>query len=181
MNTTNRNYKKLNKSNAKEKMNLDKDRNGDKPQLRSFSSVRHFGKTVYIGNMSYNKKEKDIRYLFAKYGKIDFLEIIADPETGKSKGFAFVKMFKESEAAIAIKELNGKIIDGRTLKVSEAKEQPQQKNKRYESKNYKNDANKEDEFTVANKKPARKKKINGLDILFKNTKSTPKNSNLKAR
>ncbi|MFZ8934556.1 MAG: RNA recognition motif domain-containing protein [Bacteriovoracaceae bacterium] len=76
--------------------------------------------TVYIGNMSYKKDENGILGLFKKFGYIQHIHIVPGPKGHKSKGIAFVKMSQKDEALKAVKELNGKIVDGRTLKVSVA-------------------------------------------------------------
>lgn len=74
--------------------------------------------TVYIGNLKYDRDERDIKELFSEFGSVKSVDIVLDPETEKSKGIAFVKMFDNKEAQTAIKALNGAIFDGRTLKVS---------------------------------------------------------------
>lgn len=74
--------------------------------------------TVYIGNLKYDRDERDIKELFSEFGKVKDVAIVLDPETEKSKGIAFVKMFEAKEANTAIKALNGANFDGRTLKVS---------------------------------------------------------------
>lgn len=78
--------------------------------------------TIYIGNMSYQKKERDIKQLFSKYGEVSYVRLMLDPETSKSRGFAFVQMKDKKLAKLAIEKLNGQQLDGRTLKVSIAKE-----------------------------------------------------------
>lgn len=74
--------------------------------------------TVYIGNLKYERDERDIRELFTEFGAVKSVEIVLDPDTERSKGIAFVKMFEAKEAQTAIKALNGAKFDGRTLKVS---------------------------------------------------------------
>lgn len=76
--------------------------------------------TVYIGNLKYDRDERDIKELFSEFGTVKSVDIVLDPETEKSKGIAFVKMFELKEAQTAIKALNGAQFDGRTLKVSVA-------------------------------------------------------------
>ena len=78
------------------------------------------GKMIYIGNLKYNIDEKELAGIFRKFGKVKEVNLVRIPKTEKSKGIAFVNMFKADEADKAIKSLNGKIIDGRTVKVSEA-------------------------------------------------------------
>ncbi len=90
--------------------------------------------TVYIGNMIYAKDEKDILNMFKKYGYVSFVRINRDKKSNRSKGFAFVQMSNLNEAQEAIKNLDGKEVDGRTLKVSLAiesqKNRPSRKKRR---------------------------------------------------
>lgn len=76
---------------------------------------------IYVGNLSYNTTEDQIREAFAQVGETQSVELITDRHSGQSKGFAFVEMPNEDEAKSAIEQLNGKDIDGRSLNVSEAK------------------------------------------------------------
>ena len=78
--------------------------------------------TIYIGNLSYRKKERDLEYIFRKFGKVSYVRLILDTVKHTSKGIAFIQMPNKSEAEKAILGLNGKQMDGRTLKVSIAKE-----------------------------------------------------------
>ena len=77
---------------------------------------------IYVGNLSYQLDDMDVRKIFEEYGEIYSVKLISDKYTGKSKGFAFVKMSNEKEGQVAIKELNGKEIQGRQIKVNEARE-----------------------------------------------------------
>ncbi|MBT4791447.1 MAG: RNA-binding protein [Halobacteriovoraceae bacterium] len=77
---------------------------------------------IYVGNLKYTKSELDIKKMFKVYGKVGRANIVIDRKTEKSKGIAFVQMFNQQDAINAIKELNGKEVDGRTLKVSVALE-----------------------------------------------------------
>jgi RNA recognition motif-containing protein len=76
---------------------------------------------LYVGNLSFNTTEGDIRRLFEPYGAVGSCTLIMDKFTGKSRGFAFVEMSTPAEAAKAIAELHGKAVDGRPLTVNEAK------------------------------------------------------------
>lgn len=76
------------------------------------------GSTIYIGNLTYNKTQVQIKDLFAKFGPVKYVKIVTDTTTGKSKGIAFVQMPNKLEAAKAIKSLNNTVLDERTLKVS---------------------------------------------------------------
>ncbi len=80
-------------------------------------------KKIYVGNLSYNVKEDDLRRLFEQMGEVTSAKIITDPATGRSKGFGFVEMTSDEEADKAISSLDGTVLMDRTLKVSEAKPQ----------------------------------------------------------
>jgi len=79
------------------------------------------GSKLYVGNLSYNITGSDLEQLFAKHGTVQSAEVIADRETGRSKGFGFVQMGSDDEAQAAIAALNGQEHDGRALTVNEAK------------------------------------------------------------
>ena len=88
---------------------------------------------LYVGNLSYNTTEDDLRSLFSNSGTVTSVALIKDRSTGQSKGFAFVEMSSQNEAEQAIKDLNGKSIDNRNIKVNIAR--PPEK-KRSNSDNY---------------------------------------------
>ena len=100
-------------------MEKHKDKKEKKP-AKTIEKSKDTGKTVYIGNLNYRRDEEGIKFLFSKFGKVKSVEIMTDPDGEKKLGYAFVRMYRTSEALLAIKSLNGKIVDGRTLKVSEA-------------------------------------------------------------
>ena len=75
---------------------------------------------MYVGNLSYNVKESDLRQVMEEYGVVESVKLITDRETRRSKGFAFVEMPESSEASNAIKELNGAEYAGRPMAVKEA-------------------------------------------------------------
>ena len=77
---------------------------------------------LYVGNLSYNATDEDLRNLFSKFGAIQSVEIIKDRYTGQSKGFGFVEMSTSEEAQKAL-ELNGTDFLGRNINVSEARPQ----------------------------------------------------------
>ena len=79
------------------------------------------GKTVYVGNMSSEITDDRLRELFAEHGEVNEVRLITDHYTGRPRGFAFVDMATEEAARTAISELNGQNVDGRELKVAEAK------------------------------------------------------------
>ena len=79
------------------------------------------GKKLYVGNMSYDMDSSGLQELFSAHGTVQSAEIISDRETGRSKGFGFVEMGSDAEAAAAISALNGQEHGGRALTVNEAK------------------------------------------------------------
>ena len=79
------------------------------------------GSKLYVGNLSYGTTSSDLEQLFAQHGTVSSAEVIADRETGRSKGFGFVQMGSDDEAQAAIAALNGQQHDGRALTVNEAK------------------------------------------------------------
>src|SRR5690242_21758430 len=79
------------------------------------------GSKLYVGNLSYNTTGSDLEQLFSQHGTVQSAEVIADRDTGRSKGFGFVQMGSDQEAQAAIAALNGQEQDGRALTVNEAK------------------------------------------------------------
>jgi RNA recognition motif-containing protein len=79
------------------------------------------GKKLYVGNLSYDVDSSALQELFGQHGNVQSAEIIADRETGRSKGFGFVEFSTDEEAQAAIAALNGQQHGGRTLTVNEAK------------------------------------------------------------
>ena len=79
------------------------------------------GKKLYVGNLSYSANNADLEGLFTPFGTVRSVEVIQDRETGRGKGFAFVEMASDQEAAAAIAGLSGKEHDGRNLTVNEAR------------------------------------------------------------
>jgi RNA recognition motif-containing protein len=77
---------------------------------------------IYVGNLSFQITEQDLRSEFEQFGKVDRAVIINDKMTGKSKGFGFVEMPNAAEAETAIKRLDGVSVKGRNLKVNEARQ-----------------------------------------------------------
>lgn len=78
---------------------------------------------IYVGNLSFQTTNQDLNDLFGAVGAVESANIIEDRETGRSRGFGFVEMANSEDGDKAIAELNGKEVDGRTLKVNEAKPQ----------------------------------------------------------
>jgi RNA recognition motif-containing protein len=79
------------------------------------------GTRLYVGNLSFNTMEEDVRSLFSKSGTVLNCDLITDKFTGKSRGFAFVEMSSQADAEKAINDLNGKECDGRVLTVNVAR------------------------------------------------------------
>lgn len=77
-------------------------------------------KSLFVGNMSFRTTEADLTALFQPFGQIGRIHIVTDRETGRARGFAFVEMPNDAEAAKAIAALDGKEFGGRNLKVNEA-------------------------------------------------------------
>jgi cold-inducible RNA-binding protein len=75
---------------------------------------------IYVGNLPFSATEDTVRQLFAQHGTVDSVALISDRDTGQPRGFGFVEMTQNSEAARAIQSLNGFQMDGRSLKVNEA-------------------------------------------------------------
>ena len=89
---------------------------------------------IYVGNLAYSVTDDDLRELFSEFGEVRSASVISDKATGQSKGFGFVEMKDNSAADTAIKDLNGKQVKGRALKVNEAKpraDRPPQRGPRY--------------------------------------------------
>ncbi len=78
---------------------------------------------LYVGNLSFNTSNQDLNDLFGAIGQVESSNVIEDRETGRSRGFGFVEMASQADGEKAIAELNGKEVDGRTIKVNEAKPQ----------------------------------------------------------
>jgi RNA recognition motif-containing protein len=76
---------------------------------------------IYVGNLPYNTGENELRSVFEEHGTVDTVKVIVDRMTARSKGFGFVEMPDEEEAKAAIDALNGKEMEGRPLKVNEAR------------------------------------------------------------
>lgn len=76
---------------------------------------------IYVGNLSYNMTDDELREIFAQHGAVSSCKIIIDRETNRSKGFGFVEMDNSSEAESAIQALNGSDVGGRSLRVNEAR------------------------------------------------------------
>lgn len=82
-------------------------------------------KNLFVGNMSFQTTEDQLRTLFEPLGQITRVRIMTDRDTGRARGFAFVEMPNDEEATKAIAALNGKEVGGRALNVNEARPKPE--------------------------------------------------------
>ena len=76
---------------------------------------------IYVGNLSWSSTEDSVRALFEAHGEVESVKIITDRYTGRSRGFGFVEMPNDEEGRAAVSALDGKDLDGRALKVDEAR------------------------------------------------------------
>ena len=76
---------------------------------------------IYVGNLSYDTVEDELRELFSTYGAVESVKIISDQFTGRSRGFGFIEMASREEGMTAIGELDSKEFGGRPLKINEAR------------------------------------------------------------
>jgi cold-inducible RNA-binding protein len=80
---------------------------------------------IFVGNLSFQTTEDDLLATFSQYGRVERVNIVTHRDSGQSRGFAFVEMTERREAETAISQLNGAELNGRTLKVNEARPKPQ--------------------------------------------------------
>ncbi len=80
---------------------------------------------IYVGNLSYNTTNDDLKEAFEKFGTVESAVVVVDKIDGRSKGFGFVEMSSESEAKDAIDGMDGQELNGRALKVNESKPRPE--------------------------------------------------------
>ena len=78
-------------------------------------------KNIFVGNLSFNTNEDELRQLFESYGQVDRVSIMTDRDTGRSRGFGFVEMSSNEDGEKAIAALNGSQVGGRTINVNEAR------------------------------------------------------------
>jgi len=76
---------------------------------------------IYVGNLSFDTNGESLKAAFSAFGEVSTADVVADRDTGKSRGFGFVEMPVQAAAEAAIKGLNGKEVDGRALNVNEAR------------------------------------------------------------
>jgi len=82
-------------------------------------------KKIYVGNLSYDWSDDDLKALFTPHGEVNSATVIMDRETGRSRGFGFVEMEDDDQAVAAIEALNGQEAGGRALNVNEARPREQ--------------------------------------------------------
>jgi RNA recognition motif-containing protein len=82
------------------------------------------GKRLYVGNLAFSTTEEALRDAFAEFGEVVEAKLMIERETGRSRGFAFVELATNEAATKAIEQMNGAVIDGRSLRVNEAEERP---------------------------------------------------------
>jgi cold-inducible RNA-binding protein len=78
-------------------------------------------KNIFVGNLSFNTNEDELRQIFEGYGQVDRVSIMTDRDTGRSRGFGFVEMASNEDGEKAIAGLNGSQVGGRTINVNEAR------------------------------------------------------------
>jgi len=88
-------------------------------------------KKLYVGNISYSTTEDQLEDLFSQYGTVLNVNIVTDRYTNRSKGFGFVEMEEDDAAQAAISAINSTELDGRELRVDEARERRPRQNNRY--------------------------------------------------
>ncbi|MBV9019868.1 MAG: RNA-binding protein [Chloroflexi bacterium] len=89
---------------------------------------------LYVGGLPYQTTEQELIELFEQVGQVTFATIITDRDTGRSKGFGFVQMSDDQIARTAIEQLNGSLLGGRTITVSEARERPPTGNRGFQGR-----------------------------------------------
>ncbi|MBL7665798.1 MAG: hypothetical protein JNM93_11745 [Bacteriovoracaceae bacterium] len=155
--------------------------------MKNSNSKKIHYTTLYVGNLNYTRDEKGVSKLFSKFGKVQSVKLILRPNTDLRSGVAFVEMINKDEAMEAVKALNGRQIDGRTLKTSIAKERDwfevvSEDEKKMAFDVTTNDKNKKiaprtrrvekpvyqkEPVEAAEFKPKKKRRKSGLEILFK--------------
>jgi len=91
---------------------------------------------IYVSNLGFNVQDEDLKGLFTGYGAVASAKVITDKFTNQSRGFGFVEMADDTAAQKAMKELNGVMVDGRSIKVSEARPREDRNSNRSGFKRY---------------------------------------------
>lgn len=84
---------------------------------------------IYVGNLAYSVTEDELRSAFAQFGEVSSCNVITDKFTGQSKGFGFVEMSNDDEADAAIKALNDTALNGRNMRVNQARPRPERQSR----------------------------------------------------
>jgi RNA recognition motif-containing protein len=92
--------------------------------LTRYRIEREMGKKVFVGGLSWNTNDETLRQAFERFGHVDEAKVIQDRDTGRSRGFGFVTFGDEQSAQNAVTGMDGKELDGRTVKVNEAEDKP---------------------------------------------------------
>jgi RNA recognition motif-containing protein len=95
----------------------------DASDIKSKEGIKHMAMKLYVGGLAYAVTDQELEQLFAEQGKVVSATVIKDRDSGQSKGFGFVEMEDIKEAQNAIKELNGKELNGRAIMVNQARPQ----------------------------------------------------------
>lgn len=90
---------------------------------------------IYVSNLNFNLQSEDLRDFFTPYGEVTSAKIISDRETGRSRGFGFIEMSDDTASQKAIAELNDATIDGRSIKVMEAKSREEKPSRNFNNAN----------------------------------------------
>lgn len=85
---------------------------------------------IYVGNLPYSVDDADLKDVFSQYGEVESATIISDRQTGRSKGFGFVEMSNDGDGQSAIDALNDTELNGRNIKVNEAREREERPRRR---------------------------------------------------
>lgn len=91
---------------------------------------------IYVSNLGFSVTDEELSKLFAGYGAVSSAKVIMDKFTNQSRGFGFVEMADDNAASNAIKELNGAMVEGRSIKVSEARPREERSDNRSSSKRW---------------------------------------------
>jgi len=86
---------------------------------------------IYVGNLPFELSEDDLRKAFESYGEVSTVKIVTDRYSGKSRGFAFVEMPDDTQGQEAIDQLNGKDLNGRSLRISKARPRDDRNNRNF--------------------------------------------------